>query len=92
MEANPSKFQFMLMKSLTSTEVISAYIEIADIHIKCEKNIKYHCITIGDKQVDIICKNAARQIIVMYRFKGIFDIQEREITYNTFIFANFNYC
>ncbi len=28
----------------------------------------------------------------MYRFKGIFDLKEREIIYNTFILAHFNYC
>ncbi len=27
----------------------------------------------------------------MYRFKGIFDLKEREIIYNTFILAHFNY-
>ncbi len=28
----------------------------------------------------------------MYRFKGMFDIQERKIVSNTFILANLNYC
>ena len=28
----------------------------------------------------------------MYRFKGIFNLKEREIMYNTFILSNFNYC
>ncbi len=28
----------------------------------------------------------------MYRFKGIFDLNEREIIYNAFILAHFNYC
>ncbi len=28
----------------------------------------------------------------MCRFKGIFDLNEREIIYNTFILAHFNYC
>ncbi len=47
METNASKFQFMLMKSLRSTEVIPAYIEkIVGIHIKCVKDIKLHCFTI----------------------------------------------
>ena len=45
-----------------------------------------------DKHVDILCKRAARQINVMYRFKGIFDMKERELIYNTFILSNFNYC
>ncbi len=40
MEANPTKFQSMPIKSFTRTEVIPAYIEISDVHIKCEMNIK----------------------------------------------------
>ncbi len=28
----------------------------------------------------------------MYRFKGIFDLKERERIYDTFILSNFNYC
>ncbi len=46
----------------------------------------------SDKHIDILCKNAATQINIMYRFKGIFDLKEKEIIYNTFIFAHFNYC
>ncbi len=45
-----------------------------------------------DKHIDNLCKNAARQINILYRFKGIFDLKEREIIYNTFILAHFNYC
>ncbi len=39
-----------------------------------------------------LCKNVARQINIMYTFKGILDLKEREIIYNTFILAHFNYC
>ncbi len=42
--------------------------------------------------IDNLCKNAAKQINIMYRFKGIFNLKEREIIYNTFILAHFNYC
>ncbi len=31
-----------------------------------------------DKQVDILCKNAARQLNILYRFKGLFDLKERK--------------
>ncbi len=34
----------------------------------------------------------SRQLYVMYRFKNIFDIKEKEQICNTFILANFNYC
>ncbi len=39
-----------------------------------------------NKHVNILCKSAARELNVMYRFK------EKEEIYNTFILANFNYC
>ncbi len=45
-----------------------------------------------NKHVDIFCKSDVRQFNVMYRFKNIFDIKEKENIYNTFILANFNYC
>ncbi len=97
MEANPSKFQFMQMKSCTSKELLPNFIDINDIRIERESQIKLLGITIDDKlkfdkHIDILCKNAARQINVLYGFSGIFDIKEREIIHNTFILANFNYC
>ncbi len=30
-----------------------------------------------DKQVDILCKNAARQLNLFYRFKGIFPFKKK---------------
>ncbi len=45
-----------------------------------------------DKHIDNLYKNTARQINIMHRFKGIFDLKEREIIYNKFILAHFNYC
>ncbi len=97
MEANPSKFQFMLMKSFTSKEMLPNFIDINDTRIERESQIKLLGITIDDKlkfnkHIDTLCKNAARQINVLYRFRGIFDIKEREIIHNTFILSNFNYC
>ncbi len=44
-----------------------------------------------DKHVNIICKKAARQVNVIYQFKGVFDLKEKQIIYNTFILSNFNY-
>ncbi len=31
-----------------------------------------------DMKVEILCKNAARQLNILYRFKGIFDLIEKE--------------
>ncbi len=85
------------MKSFTSKELLPNFIDINDTRIERESQIKLLGTTIDDKHkfdkhIDILCKNAARQINVLYRFSGIFDIKEKELIHNTFILANFNYC
>ncbi len=97
MQVNPFKFQYMFLKSLTNKEEMLKFIEINDTNIPCEKEVKLFGITIDeklkfDKHVNIICKKAVRQINVMYHFKGVFDLKERQIIYYTFILSNFNYC
>ncbi len=87
----------MFLKPLTNKEEMLKFIEINGTNIPCEKEVKLLGITIDekptfDKHVNNICKIAARQINVMYRFKGVFDLNERQIIYNTFILSNFNYC
>ncbi len=94
MQVNPSKFQCMFLKPLTNKEELPKFIEV---NIPSEKKVKLLGITINEKlkfnkYVNIICKKAARQINVMYRFKGVFYLKERQIIYNTFILSNFNYC
>ncbi len=71
----------MFMKKYTSKETVLEFIEINETKIKQER-----------EYVDILCKKATRQINVMYRFKGILDVKEREAIYNTFMLSNFNYC
>ena len=97
MQANPEKFQFMLMKKYTCKETFPEFIEISGINVQRENEVKLLGITIDEKlrfdmHVDILCKKAARQVNIMHRFKGIFDQKERELVYNTFILSNFNYC
>ncbi len=97
MQANTAKFQFMLMQKYTSKEIIPDSIEIHGTTIMRQTEVKLLGIIIDqklkfDKHIDNLCKNAARQINIMYRFRGIFDLKERKIIYNTFILAHFNYC
>ncbi len=97
MQANPTKFQFMIMQKYTGKEIIPDSIEIQHTTIMRQTEVKFLGITIDqklkfDKLIDNLCKNAAMQINIMYRFKSIFDLKEREIIYNTFILAHFNYC
>ncbi len=97
MEANPSKLQFMLLKSITSNVPLPDFIEIESQQIERSSNVKLLGITVDDKlkfdiHINALCKKAVCQINVLYRFTGIFNVQEREKIYNTFILANFNYC
>jgi len=97
MQANPSKFQFMFIKPTSSKEVTPEYIEVGETKIPCESDVKLLGITIDDKlkfdkHIDTLCKNAAKQLNVLHRFKNIFHFKERETLYNTFILSNFNYC
>ncbi len=97
MQANADKFQLMLLKSFSCKTVLPESITINDTVIKAEDHVKLLGITVDDslkfdKHIDTICKNASRQINVMYRFRGIFGFKQREDIYNTFILANFNYC
>ncbi len=97
MQANPFKFQFMFLKHFRCKVDVPDSIEIDSITITHQSDVKLLEITIDDKlrfnkHIDILCKSAARQLNVMYGFKNIFDIKEKEKIYNTFILANFNYC
>ncbi len=69
----------MLLKLITNKEEMPKFIKINSTNIPCEKELKLLGITIDeklkfDKHVNIICKKAAWQINVMYRFKGVLDI------------------
>ena len=97
MEANPSKLQFMLLKSITSNVPLPDFIEVENEQIERSSNVNLLGITVDDKlkfdiHINSLCRKAVCQINVLYRFSGIFNLQERERIYNTFILSNFNYC
>ena len=67
------------------------------IAVERSDTVKMLGITVDDKlkfdiHIDTLCKKAARQLNVLYRFVGIFDEKERLLIHNSFILANFNYC
>ncbi len=97
MKVNPSKFQFMILQKFTSKEIKPEFIQVHGTFISCNSEVKLLGITIDgklkfDKYVALSCKHAARQLNVLFRFKSIFDLKEREQINNTFILSNFNYC
>ncbi len=71
MQANHKNIQFMIMKKYTSKEIISDSIEIHGTTIMRQTDVKLLGITIDqklkfDKHIDNLCKNAARQINIIY--------------------------
>ncbi len=85
------------MVSFTSKEMLPNLIDINDTTIERESQIKLLGITIDDKlkfdkHIDILYKNAARQINVLFRYSGKLDTKEGKVIHNIFILANFNYC
>ncbi len=86
MQINPSKFQFMFLQTFTSNKIKPEFIQVHGAFIPHVHEMKLLEIIIDDKlkfdkQVDLLCKNAARQLNVLYRYKGIFE--QRENIYNT---------
>ncbi len=69
-QANPTKFQFMIKQKYISKEIIPDLIEIHGTTIMRQTEVKLLGITIDqklkfDKHVNNLCKNAARQINIM---------------------------
>ncbi len=67
MQANPTKFQFMFIKSLTSKEEYPLFIEIGDTKIERQSEVNLLGMTVDDKlnfdkHVNKLCKNAAKQL------------------------------
>ncbi len=97
MEANPWKFLFMVLKSVTSKDDLSDHILIYNTRLEHESQVKLLGVIIDDKlkfnkHIYVLCKNKNRQINVLYIFRNVFNIEEREVIHNTFLLANFNYC
>ncbi len=97
MQANPEKFQVMYMKPFISKDQLPQTLELHGASIERERHVKLLGITIDDRlkfdiQITNMCCRASKQLNVLYRFKNIFNVEEKKIIYNSFILANFNYC
>ena len=97
LQVNPQKFQMMYMMPLTSGEDVPELIVINNAEIPTQTEVKLLGITIDNKlnfdtHIDTICRKASRQLNVLRRFKGTFQLQELKTIYQAFIMSNFNYC
>ena len=76
MKVNPEKFQIMLLKPFHCKTDLASHIEIDDLSLEFQRNVKLLGIIIDDKlkfdvQVYNMCSRASGQLNVMYRFQKI---------------------
>ena len=96
LQANPSKFQFMLLSS-SNIDNSNISLCIDDITLKPEPHVKILCVFLDDKlsfsqHVSISCTKAARQLNALARISRYLNISSRSLLYNSFVRSNFNYC
>ena len=95
MQANPEKFQFMVISR--SDPGIQEIVLPGNIIIKSETHVKLLGVLI-DQQLNFtahvsgLCKKAAKQLNALSRISGYIDTNSRHIIYKSFIASNFNYC
>ena len=95
MEANPAKFQGLLLKGNKQASDFRVIIQgqqiefsksITTLGICIDENLTF------DEHVNNICLKASRQISAPQRLTGLLDMPSRKAIYNSFIVSNFNYC
>ena len=95
MQANPSKFQFMIISPdddcaqrlvLNGNTVLVSekHVQVLGVIIDSKLNFSLH--------VSSICTKAARQLNALARISNYLDESARKIIYNSFVASNFNYC
>ena len=95
MQANPGKFQFMVMSPApTPTQSL---ILSSNTVISSEKEVKILGVVVDDrlsfsKHVSACCSKAARQLNALTRISRYLDLSGRRLIYNSFITSCFNYC
>ena len=95
MEANPKKFQFMVLSPGQTKEVT---INLGNnICLNSVPNVKVLGVLIDDRlqfneQIRSSCNKAARQLNALARISKHLDFKSRKLIYHSFIESNFTYC
>ena len=95
MQANPNKFQAISVGKKTYAEMKN--IQIAEVNITCEENVKLLGVELDyklnfDTQITKMCKKAAKQLNVLQRLSKFLNEKSRFLIFRSFIQSNFNYC
>ena len=96
MQANPKKFQFMLLSS-RNIDVDDAKLYVGDTLLTPERCVKVLGVTIDNRlsftnHVSILCQKAAKQIHALARISKYLNEKSRIIVYNSFVKSNFDFC
>ena len=91
MQANPTKFQFMV------TDNSSISLTIRGVTIEQDNIVKLLGVFIDNKldfkyQVSVVCRKAGRQLNALGRQAKLLNTKAKKRVFNSFIRANLNYC
>ena len=95
MQANPDKFQGMLLKGAKTVGDFAITVEGTVIAFVSEINVLGVCIDDQlsfNAHVDRIYTKAGRQVSALRRLTGVLDYESRLAIYKSFIMSNFDYC
>ena len=95
MQANPDKFQGMLLKGAITVGDFAITVEGTEIAFVSEINALGVCINDQlpfNAQVDRIYTKMGRQVSALQRLTGVLDYESRLAIYKSFIMSNFDYC
>ena len=96
MQANPKKFQFMLLSSC-NIDVGNMCLYVGDTLLYPEPCAKVLGVTIDrcltfSNHVSNLCQEAAKQLHALARISRYLDEKSRIIIYNSFVKSNFDFC
>jgi hypothetical protein len=97
MQANADKFQVMFMKPMRSKVKLPEIFTLENEKLESKKCVNLLGVTIDDKlnfdeHISSLCKKAARQLNVMFRFHKLLDFNRKLQLYRAFVLSNFNFC
>jgi len=97
MHSNADQLQVVFMKPLRGKVALPISLFADNEEIEVENSVKPLGMTIDnklnfDEHISIMCKKAARQLNVLFRFHKILDYKQKLLLYRTFVLSNFNFC
>jgi hypothetical protein len=97
MEANPSKFQAMLISPKRGEAVTDFDLEFDGISIQGERSVKLLGVQFDqdlsfDKHIQSICSKAGAQLNVMSRLRHLLDSASKLAIVRSFVTSHFKYC